>query len=47
MKSRTLLTLIGLFLVTASVASAQQRVVHGKVTSESGTPLGDAKVSIK
>src|SRR5437867_11060150 len=46
MKKMVSLLLTGLFLVAAQ-ASAQQKTVTGKVTSEQGTPLPDATIILK
>ena len=46
MKRTLFIVLTGLFLVSTQ-ASAQQKTVTGKVTSEQGTPLPDATVIVK
>jgi len=46
MNKRILIALMGLFLVSAR-ASAQQKTVSGKVTSEQGTPLPGVSVVVK
>src|SRR5437762_4229035 len=43
---RVVILLTGLFLVAAQ-ASAQQKTVTGKVTSEAGTPLPDVSIVVK
>ncbi|HEY4672015.1 MAG TPA: SusC/RagA family TonB-linked outer membrane protein [Gemmatimonadaceae bacterium] len=43
---RVLMMLIPVFLVAAQ-ASAQQRTITGKITSEQGTPLPDVTVTVK
>src|SRR5512146_880453 len=45
MMKRALLALMGICLVAAP-ASAQQRQIRGKVTSETGAPLGSVQVSV-
>ena len=45
MRIRALLGLLGICLA-AGQASAQQRLVHGKVTSEAGEPLANVQVSV-
>src|SRR4051812_49841884 len=46
MKTRPLMVLVGLFLIAAQ-ASAQQKTVTGKVTSEQGTALSGVAVIVK
>jgi TonB-linked SusC/RagA family outer membrane protein len=46
MKKPVLIVLMGLFLV-AGQASAQQRTVTGKITSEQGAPLPDVSISVR
>src|SRR5204862_3521950 len=46
MKKVVSLLVTGFFLVAAQ-ASAQQKTVSGKITSEQGTPLADVSVSVK
>src|SRR4051794_28131925 len=46
MKHKTLAMLLGLFVVAAP-ASAQQKTVTGRVTSEQGAPLAGAAILIK
>ena len=46
MKKRVLIVLMGLFLVAAQ-ASAQEKTVTGKVTSEQGSPLPDVSIAVK
>jgi TonB-linked SusC/RagA family outer membrane protein len=46
MNKRILIALMGLFLVSAR-ASAQQKTVSGKVTSEQGTPLPGVSIVVK
>lgn len=38
---------MGMFLVAAQAVSAQQKTVHGRVTSDAGAPLSDVQVIIK
>src|SRR5512143_4015999 len=45
MKIRALVGLLGICLI-APQASAQQRLIRGKVTSETGTPLPMVQVSV-
>ena len=46
MKKTALIVLMGLFFASAQ-ASAQQKTVTGKITSEQGSPLPDASIVVK